>query len=302
MHAPTHVMSPSGPTVSRITAGAMNLAAWQLAPQKRLAWIQGCLDLGITTFDHADIYGGYSCEALFGEALALQPALRQNMQLVSKCGIRLVSPNRPTNTIKHYDTGRNYIVTSAEASLRNLQTDYLDLLLIHRPDPLMDADEVADAFIALHRDGKVRFFGVSNFQPAQVDLLSSRLPFALVTNQIEFSALATAALTDGTLDQCQQRRIAPMAWSPLAGGRIFRPQTPQEQRLQQTLAAMGAARGAGVDQVALAWIMSHPARVVPVLGTGRLDRLAAAAAAVQIALSRQEWFEIWEAAHGREVP
>jgi predicted oxidoreductase len=204
--SPRIMLAPDGPEFSRIVLGLWRLGEWQLTPSQRLALVEQALTLGVSTIDQADIYGGYTSEALFGEALALAPGLRQQLQIVSKCGIRLVHPNRPGNRIKHYDTGGAYLIASVEQSLKNLRTDYLDLLLIHRPDPLMEADEVTEAFGRLQRDGKVRYFGSSNFTPAQFELLASRHP--LVTNQVELSVLHVQALDDGSLDQAQRLRCA----------------------------------------------------------------------------------------------
>jgi predicted oxidoreductase len=212
----SRLAADGGPEFSRIVLGWWRLASWDMTPQQRLAFLQQGLELGVTTMDHADIYGDYSCEALFGEALALQPSLRERIELVSKCGIKLVSRHRPKHASHIYDTTRAHIIASAENSLRNLHTDYLDLLLIHRPDPLMDADEVAEAFTQLQASGKVRHFGVSNFTQSQFELLNSR--FALVTNQVELSLMQMEALQDGSLDMCQRLRIAPMIWSALGGG------------------------------------------------------------------------------------
>jgi predicted oxidoreductase len=291
-----------GPEFSRLVAGFWRLEEWGMGPQELLAFIHGCLDLGVTTFDHADIYGGYRCEGLFGAALALEPGLRASMQLVTKCGIMLPAAGRPTR-LAHYDTGRAHIVAAVESSLRQLHTDYIDLLLIHRPDPLLDADETAAALTALREAGKVRHCGVSNFTPWQYDLLASRLAFPLVTNQVEISVLHMEALHDGTVDQCQRLRIAPMAWSPLGRGRLFTPENEQIRRVRQSLAEVGEALGgAAIDQVALAWLLAHPARIVPIVGTGKLERVRQAAAAGSLHLSREQWFEIWTASAGRPVP
>ena len=195
-----------------------------MSPQQLLTFIEQHVELGVTTADHADIYGGYACEQAFGDALRLKPALRQSLELVTKCGIATTA--KPGNPIGHYITDRDHIVQSAEQSLRHLHTDYLDLLLIHRPDPLMDADDVAEAFVALHKSGKVRHFGVSNFTPAQFQLLQSRLPFTLATNQVEISPIHQPAILDGTLDQCQQLRIKPMAWSCLGRAPVQRRRVP----------------------------------------------------------------------------
>ena len=296
-------LTGSGPEFSRLVAGVWRLGEWGMDTRGLLGFIHGCLDLGITTFDNADIYGGYTCEGLFGAALAAEPGLRDRLELVTKCGIQLVTDNRPGNRVHHYDTSRDTIVAAAENSLRELQTDRLDLLLIHRPDPLLDADEVAEAFGALRAAGKVRAFGVSNFLPWQFDLLQSRLDFPLVTNQIELSVLALDPLHDGTLDQAQRLRVPPMAWSPLAGGRLFDAHDEQAGRVRAALERVGQALGgAAADQVALAWLLRHPARVLPVLGSGRVERIHAAAMAEGLVLDRQQWFAIWEASAGREVP
>ncbi len=295
-------LTDNGPTFSRIVAGVMRLREWGMDTSAVRAFIAECLDLGITTFDHADIYGSYTCEELFGRALAAEPSLRQRIELVTKCGIQLVSPNRPDTRVHHYDTSRDHIIDSAERSLRNLHTDVLDLLLIHRPDPLMDADEVAEALVALRLAGKIRHAGVSNFTPRQFDLLQSRLDFPLVTNQIEWSVLHLAPLHDGTLDQLQQFRVPPMVWSPVAGGRLFNADDERAYRVRNALEAVGQEVGASVDGVALAWLLRHPARVLPVMGTGKIERLREAVMAESITLDRQQWFAVWEASAGREVP
>jgi predicted oxidoreductase len=296
-------LTGSGPTVSRLVFGAWRLANWGLSRSDRLRLIEACVELGITAVDHADIYGNYTCEQLFGEALAEAPALRDKLQLITKCGIKLISSNRPAHTLKHYDTSKAHLVASVENSLTLLRTDRLDLLLIHRPDPLMDPDEVAEAFTQLRESGKVLHFGVSNFTPLQFELLASRLSFPLVTNQIELSVVHLDALGDGTMDQCQRLRISPMAWSPLGGGSLLRDNSPSTVRLRQALSRVGAALGgATVTQVALAWLLSHPARIVPVLGTGKLDRIQESAGAEAFKLTREQWFTIWSASTGTEVP
>jgi predicted oxidoreductase len=294
---------PDGPELSRTICGVMRLREWGLSGEGLRSFIAECLDVGVTTFDHADIYGDYQCESIFGAALAAEPGLRSRMELVSKCGIKLVSERFPDHRIHHYDTSYDHIIESAERSLRNLHTDYLDLLLIHRPDPLMDADEVAAALTALRQSGKVRHVGVSNFTPSQFDLLASRLDFPLVTNQIELSVLYMDPLHDGTMDQLQRLRIAPMAWSPLGGARLFTSEQPQAQRVREALAGVAEqVGGAGLDQVALAWLHRIPGNVLPVLGTGQLDRIRAAVAAETLPLDRRQWFAIWEASAGYEVP
>lgn len=276
------------------------MAEWAWTIDERLRWIEQCLDFGVTTFDHADIYGNYSVEGLFGEALARSPRLRARMQLVSKCGIKLVSPQRPQHAGKSYDTSRPHIVGSVDRSLAALGTDHLDLLLIHRPDALMDPDEVGETFEQLRAAGKVRHFGVSNHSPSQFDLLHRRLP--LVTNQVELSPLAMRVLGDGTLDQATALKVRPMIWSPLGGGRLFSSDEPAAQRVRATIGRIAQARGAETATIAYAWILRHPSRPLPITGSRRVSALREAIAALAVNLSSQEWYAIWEAGAGREIP
>lgn len=288
-----------GPTFSRLIMGYWRLMEWQLSPAALLDLMKYHLDLGVTTIDHADIYGGYQCEEAFGHALRLEPSLRDRMEIVSKCGIALTA--KPEHALNHYNTGKAHIIASAEDSLRKLATDHLDLLLIHRPDPLMDADEVADAFISLKQAGKVKHLGVSNFSARQFELLQSRLPFPLVTNQLEISPLNQSTTLDGTLDLCQQLRIKPMAWSCLGGGRLFDGQeyAPLRAELELIRHEVGAQN---IEQLVYAWVMMLPSQPLPLIGSGKRERIAAAVAAESIALTRQQWFRIRKAALGYDVP
>lgn len=288
-----------GPTFSRLIMGYWRLMEWQLSPAALLDLMKYHLDLGVTTIDHADIYGGYQCEEAFGNALRLEPSLRDRMEIVSKCGIALTA--KPEHALNHYNTGKAHIIASAEDSLRKLATDHLDLLLIHRPDPLMDADEVADAFINLKQAGKVKHLGVSNFSARQFELLQSRLPFPLVTNQLEISPLNQSTTLDGTLDLCQQLRIKPMAWSCLGGGRLFDGQeyAPLRAELEQIRHEVGAQN---IEQLVYAWVMMLPSQPLPLIGSGKRERIAAAVAAESLALTRQQWFRIRKAALGYDVP
>lgn len=296
-------LSQDAAPVSRIIQGMWRLADWNYTTKQVQELIQHCLKLGITTFDHADIYGGYRCEDMFGEALAGLDVDREQIQLVTKCDICLVNPARPEHALKFYDTSREHLLRSAENSLRALHTEYIDVLLLHRPDPLLDAEEVADAFAQLQASGKVRQFGVSNFLPHQFQLVQSALGSPLVTNQIEYSPLEMKHQQDGVIDHCQQHRIRPMAWSPFAGGRLFTSQEEAAGRVRTALLDVGRAHGdASLDQVALAWILRHPVGFVPIIGSGNMDRIGSAVAALQINLSRQQWFAIWQAATGSEVP
>ena len=274
--------------------------SWEWSAQTRLAWISACIECGVTSFDHADIYGGYRVEALFGEALALNPSLRRRMQLVSKCGIQLVSAARPEHRVKAYDTSAAHIQRSVEQSLRALRTDYLDTLLLHRPDPLLDADEVAEVFQRLQRAGKVMTFGVSNFTPSQFALLHSRVP--LLTNQVECSPLQLAPLHDGTFDQAQQLRIAPMIWSPLAGGKIFNSEDATALRVQAALKRIASAYEVSVATMAYAWLARLPARPHLLVGSSRMQAMHEALAALAIDLDAPSWHEIWAAGAGRDVP
>jgi predicted oxidoreductase len=288
-----------GLALSRIVAGMWRMSEWDMAPQQRLAFIEQCLELGVTSFDHADIYGGYGVEALFGEALALKPALRERMQIVSKCGIKLLSPNRPGHTIQHYDTTAAHITASVENSLRQLRTDYLDLLLIHRPDPLMDFDEMAATFTRLRGEGKVRHFGVSNFSRHQFEALNRRI--ALATNQVEFSPLHLAPMFDETFDGLQDLGVAPMIWSPLGGGRLFSGGDAAGERLRAVIQQVADEVLRPFASVVFAWIMQLPCKPVPLTGSGRIAAIEEAVQATQFTLSRQQWFDILRAARGHEV-
>lgn len=292
-------LAPQGPEFSRFVMGYWRLMDWNMSAQQMVSFIEEHLDLGITTVDHADIYGGYQCEAAFGEAMKLSPALRQRMEIVTKCGIATTA--KAEHALGHYITDRDHIVRSAEQSLTHLATDYLDLLLIHRPDPLMDADEVAEAFLALHQSGKVRHFGVSNFTPAQFALLQSRLPFTLATNQVEISPVYQPLLLDGTLDQLQQLRIRPMAWSCLGGGRLFNDESfqPLRDELAQVAQELNAET---IEQVVYAWILRLPSQPLPIIGSGKIERVRSALAAEQLNMTRQQWFRIRKAALGYDVP
>ncbi len=290
-------LGPGGVEVSRLVYGVWRFFNAPLngdvASVRRL--VDLCLDLGITSFDHADIYGGYRCEELFGRCVTGKQ--RQSMELISKCGIRLPSSLRPENGRKSYDSSAAHIRASVEQSLKNLRTDYLDLLLLHRPDPLMDASRVAETAIELKREGKIRAFGVSNFLPAQMDLLQSRYPEALATNQIELHLLRPSNFFDGSLEHAQQHGYHPMAWSPLEGGRLATTE-PLAGRLQE----QAAARGCSPEALALAWLMHHPSGIIPVLGSINEQRLLSMAKAPEISMDRESWYELLEAAMGNEIP
>lgn len=289
-------MTPLSPVV----AGLWKMHQWPLGAQGRLRWIEGAVELGITSFDHADIYGGYSVEALFGEALALAPGLRERLQIVTKCGIRLPHPARPGLAVKHYDSGAAHLQASVDASLVALRCGHIDLLLVHRPDPLTHPDEIARCFERLRAAGKVREFGVSNHTPAQFEALHRRT--ALVTHQVEFSALQMKALADGTLEQAADLGLPPMIWSPLGSGRLITGDDEQARRVRAALQPLADAHGVSLATVALAWVMRHPSRPRPITGSGRLEALAEAVAATRLVLDREAWTAVWRASMGHDVP
>ncbi len=269
------------------------------SPKHVQAKIEACVAQGITTMDHADIYGGYTAEAIFGAALKAAPSLRDKLEIVTKCGIVAPAGRHSAVRGKHYDTSAAHINASVEASLRDLATDHIDLLLIHRPDPFMDPDETGPALDALVESGKVRAVGVSNFRPWDYSLLQSSMENTLVTNQIEMSLLATEAFINGDLAFLQERMIAPMAWSPLGGGSLFK---PENAALMRVLERIAGEQEVDPTAVALAWLLAHPANILPVLGTNNIARIMASADAMKVKIDRQIWFELYTAALGKQVP
>lgn len=286
-------------SLSRIVYGVWRWNENEQSLADAEALLETCLENGIDSFDHADIYNNYSNEAFFGQLLARQPGLRQKMKIITKCGIQLMSDKRPETYVKHYNYSREHIVKSVDNSLKNLHTEYLDLLLLHRPSPLLDADQVPETLTSLKESGKVRYVGVSNFTPSQFSLLQSRLSLPLVTNQIELSLIHHQPLTDGTVDFLYERRIKPMIWSPLGGGKIF---TDDNKGLQAVLASLSDKYACSADILSLSWLLRHPAEFIPVVGTNQGKRIMAAAKATEVSLDLQDWFLIYETAMGRSVP
>jgi predicted oxidoreductase len=283
-----------GPSLSRLIAGAWR---WdKCSAQQTEQLIQTALSCGITSFDHADIYGNYSCEELFGNVLKSNSSLRNSMELVTKCGIKLLSERRPDHRIKHYDTSKVHIIHSVENSLTRLSTDRIDLLLLHRPDPLLNPTEVAEAFTALRKSGKVLHVGVSNFSSSQFDMLQSYLSFPLVTNQIEVSLFKHGALFDGTVDILMKHRVSPMAWSPLGGGKHF-----EDARINNALQNLSNHYRCTPTQLLLAWLLKHPSNIFPILGTTKTERIEEASASVNVDLDRQHWFEMLKWITGKDV-
>ena len=302
MNASNRPLSRDGLQLSELIAGTMTWGEWgaNYGTAEQADLIGHCLELGITSFDHADIYGNYSTEEGFGKALDQHgTGVRAQMQLVTKCGIQLITSRRPNTRVKHYNSSREHIVASAERSLSNLRTDYIDLLLLHRPDPLMDAEEIAQAFQELRAAGKVRHFGVSNFTPSQFALLADRVD--LVTNQVECHPMHPAPLFDGTYDQCQRRSIRPMVWSPLGGSDYFNGEGTKVLRLRDKVQEVAKQYGVEEDVVLLAWCRQHPTTPLPVLGTTKKERLTRSVRALDLVLERQDWFDILEAGRGFEV-
>ncbi len=288
---------------SPVIAGCMKWGQWgaRFSTNEYLQVIEECIAMGVTTFDHADIYGHYTTEEEFGKALLQNPSLRKKMQLITKCGIRMVTPHRPEHKIKSYDTGKAHIIRSAEQSLKNFGSDYIDVLLIHRPDPLMNPGEIAEAFTLLKQQGKVLEFGVSNFTLSQFQLLHSCYP--LKFHQFEISLLKLDPFTNGALDQCIAQKIIPMSWSPLGGGKLLSDSDDERGRRIMAVAEILAEKyNSTSDQILFAWLYKHPSGIIPVTGTIKTKRIKAALAAKSIEITREEWFMLWRASTGAEVP
>ncbi|MCG7520563.1 aldo/keto reductase family oxidoreductase [Ruegeria sp. Ofav3-42] len=262
------------------------------------AKIQACLDQGITTFDQADIYGDYNAEAVLGAALRENPALRQKMEIVTKCDIVAPCGRYSHAKVKYYDTSRAHILKSVETSLSEMAIDHIDLLLIHRPDPFMDHNETGTALDEIVASGKVRAVGVSNFRPRDWNLLQSAMKTPLVTNQIEISLGEISPFTNGDLAFHQQHGHPLMAWSPLGGGMLMAGNPPVGVVADEIAAEFGVDRAA----VAIAFLLAHPAGILPVLGTNNLDRIKSISDALKVNLDRESWFRLYEAALGHEVP
>jgi len=284
--------------LSPIIAGTMNWGIWDknLSKSEMEHLIKICIENQITSFDHADIYGNYTTEADFGKAFKQSTVDRNTIQLISKCGIQNI--NARNNTIKHYDYSKEYIIWSVENSLKNLQTDYLDVLLLHRPSPLMVADEIAEAIDKLKKEGKIIDFGVSNFTASQTELLRQKTEINY--NQVQFSATHYEAMLDGSFDYMQQHNIIPMSWNPL--GTVFREDIEQTRRLKKLLVQLVDKYHLGSDTLLLSWILKHPAKVIPVAGTVNIARIQALMKAVELDLDKLDWFAIWTESMGNKVP
>jgi predicted oxidoreductase len=277
----------------------MSWGEWgrQFSSKEMISLMHHCIENEITTFDHANIYGGYTTENDFGKAFSESQIKREEIQLISKCGIQY--PIASSNIkINYYQYDKDYIVSCVEASLRNLQPDYLDALLLHRPSPLIHPQEVMEAIAKLAQEGKIKDFGVSNFTPSQMQLIASEVPVTI--NQIEFSVTENSAMLDGTLDYILQHKITPMSWSPL--GKVFKEDTKQTRRIHKQLGELMDKYNATEDQLLLAWTMKHPSGIHPVVGTTNPERLENAINATKIDLELEDWFLILVASQGHRVP
>ena len=303
----TQELGTGGPVVGRIAFGAMRIAgSWDPEKADRegaFAALQAAYDAGYTLFDHADIYARGTCESLHGEFLRENPSLRAETIIATKCGIRFGGD--PAGTVGRYDFSEHWILRSCDRSLDRLGVETIDLYQLHRPDLLMDSEEVASAFAKLRASGKVRYFGVSNFLPSTVEILQAFLPDLLLVNQIEVHLGRLDPFFDGTLDQCLREGMTPLSWSPLAGGWIGAAieDAPTERRdLLTKLDEIAGAHGVGRAEVALAWLLKHPSGIIPIVGSRNPDRIRACAGADGVELNREEWYALLVAARGEAMP
>ena len=296
-------LSPSGPEFSRLVYGTWRILDDGSSIQDLNRRLHRCVELGITTIDTAEIYGLYAVEAVLGKALALSPGLREKLEIVTKAGIYIPHAGSPGRKTAFYDVTSAQLIKSVDESLRLLGTDHVELFLVHRPDWLTSIDDTANGLNQLVRSGKIRSAGVSNYSATQFAALNSRMQQSLVTNQLEFHLLHMDPIYDGTFDQCQQLQVQPMAWSPLAGGRLFAKDNAVAVRLAQAAAEMSARyHGATLEQLAYAWILAHPSHPLPVIGTNKIERIESAAQAAGLSLSREDWYALWVAATGHGIP
>lgn len=277
----------------------MNWGVWgnNLDENQMVRIMNDCLANNITTFDHADIYGGYTTEKSFGKAFTASKIDREKVQFISKCGIQYVSENR-NNTIKHYEYSYEHIIKSVDNSLKNLQTDYLDLLLLHRPSPLMQPDEIAKSILKLKEEGKILDFGVSNFTASQTQLIKKRIEVNY--NQIQFSATHFDAMIDGSLDFMQTNEITPMAWNPL--GNFFKENDNQFVNFKKSIENLCQKYQITADVLLIAWILKHPSGILPVFGTTNINRISNLTKALNTEIEIEDWFEIWTESMGKKVP
>jgi predicted oxidoreductase len=293
----------NGLEFSRIIHGQMRILDWKMNAQELLGFTQQIMELGIDTFDNADIYGNYTCEGLVGDALALKPELRKEMTIVTKCGINIKSNKFPQKKIQYYDYRADYIIEEAENSLRNLRTDYLDVLLLHRPSDILNPEEVAKAFGKLRREGKVRYFGVSNFLSHDVAMLQSYLDDRLVTNQIEISPYRIIHFENGNMNYCLEKHLKPMAYCPMADGRLVVPTDEKSERIVKVLQEVAEELNVKeIDKVIYAWLLKHPSQIMPINGSGKIERIKRSVEAMSLELSVEQWSRIFVASRGVALP
>lgn len=286
-------------TLSRIVQGFWRLKYQNKSPKELLTFIKQCISFGITSFDSADVY---MVENILGEALSLQPSIRNEMELITKVGVKSVTPLFPNNDILQYDLSKQHILNSVDNSLKRLKTDHIDLLLLHRPDYLMDPEDISTAFLTLKQNGKVLNFGVSNFTTSQFNLLQSYMDIPLVTNQIEISPLNLESFDNGNLDFLLQKKLHPIAWSPLGGGRIFTQNTPNIINLRKTLNKIKTNLNVNtIDEIIYAWLLKHPSKILPIVGSTNIQRVQLAVHSLDIVLSRSQWYDIFQSASGSSL-
>jgi predicted oxidoreductase len=287
--------------LSKVVVGCMRVKDAGLAGDALLRFVHECLELGVTSFDHAPVYGGYTVEKIFGDSvLRKEPELRQKMKLITKAGI--VLPGKNDNKVIYYDSSKEGILKEVDESLVKLGTDYIDLLLVHRPDVLGHPAEMADALESLVKEGKVLNVGVSNFMPSQVNLLQSYLSIPLVTNQMELSVKALENFFNGVTDDALARRMPLMAWSPLGGGSIFKNDDQQSMRLREVVGEIANAHQTSLDVIMYAWLYKHPVNAAAITGTMDINRVKSAVDGLDISLSYDEWYQILAASRGYDVP
>jgi predicted oxidoreductase len=289
--------------LSRIVHGQMRMGDWKMSINELSAFMEELVELGVTSFDHADIYGNYTCEALLGEVLSLNKGLRNKIEIITKCGIKLVSDKFPERKIKYFDYSFEHIITSVNNSLKNLRTDHIDLLLLHRPAPFFDPEVAARAFSLLKSEGKVLHFGVSNFTSDQYEMLNKYTEEKLVTNQVEISPYCLEHFENGNIDFFLKDNIKPMAWSPLAGGKLLSPYDEKGPRVLRALMQVSEELNINnVDKVIYAWLLKPPVTIMPVVGSGRIERLKYAVDALEIDMTLEQWYTIYIASLGKELP
>jgi len=289
-------LSDSGPKVSPAVYGFYRWNKADVNEAKMEAIVNLCLELGINTFDHADTYGGYACEELFGDILKKRSVRREDIVLFTKCGINIPHPSRPDIRIKHYDTSKEHIVNSLENSLQKLRTDYVDVFLLNQLDPLSNLEETAITLQKLKESGKIKNIGVVNFSVWQHQLLSSYLRIPIVTNHIELNLLNTAAFDNGQIDYIKQKYMRPMATSPLAEGLIANSNEKVPLRLRAKLEDLGAKYNANFESIAVAWLVKLGA--LPLIGTTNEQRIRNIVAAFTINITRQDWYELYAVSRG----